>query len=81
MTPGLLYEAFHALRRQAAVGIDGVDWDAYADGVYARLADLHERVQSGRYRAQPARKNPGHSSLSCPTYSPSMHKSNQALTT
>lgn len=56
MTPGLLYEAFNALRRQAAAGIDGVNWEVYADGVHGRLADLHARVQSGRYRARPAKR-------------------------
>ena len=57
VTPGLLYEAYFALRRQAAAGVDGVAWEDYADGnLHDRLADLHERIQSGRYRAQPAKR-------------------------
>lgn len=56
-TPGLLYDAYMALKRQAAAGVDGVDWYAYGDeGFHTRLADLHERVQSGRYRAQPVKR-------------------------
>jgi group II intron reverse transcriptase/maturase len=56
ITPGLLCEAFFALRRQASPGIDGVTWDAYADDLHRRLADLHKRVQDGRYRALPAKR-------------------------
>ena len=57
VTPGLLMEAYHALRRQAAVGVDGVDWKGYGDcGLPARLTDLHDRVQSGRYRALPSKR-------------------------
>lgn len=54
ITPGLLYDAFHALRKQAAPGVDGVTWDGYAEHLHAHLRDLHERIQSGRYRARPA---------------------------
>lgn len=56
ITPGLLYEAFHALRRQASPGIDGVTWAAYAEHQHERLADLHGRVQDGRYHALPAKR-------------------------
>ena len=57
ITPGLLFEAYHALRKQAAVGVDGVDWASYGgDGLHARLADLHQRVQDGRYRALPSKR-------------------------
>lgn len=56
-TPGLLYDAYMALKRQAATGVDGVDWYAYGgEDLFARLQDLHERVQSGRYRAQPVKR-------------------------
>ena len=57
ITPGLLTEAYHALRRQAAVGVDGVDWEGYGGSdLHVRLTDLHDRVQSGRYRALPAKR-------------------------
>ena len=56
VTRGLLNEAYYALRRQAAVGVDGVDWASYGASLDTRLADLHERVQSGRYRALPSKR-------------------------
>ncbi len=36
--------------------MDGVRWEDYGRNLEARLADLHERVQSGRYRATPSRR-------------------------
>jgi len=51
-----LGEAFSALSRSAAPGVDGVTWDDYARNVGANLRDLHARVQSGRYRAKPSRR-------------------------
>jgi RNA-directed DNA polymerase len=33
-----------------------VTWRDYGRNLEARLADLHERVQSGRYRATPSRR-------------------------
>ncbi len=54
---GLLREAFDALKRDAAPGVDGVTWEQYdGEGLVERLADLHERVQSGRYRAKPSKR-------------------------
>ena len=51
-----LREAFRALRRKAAAGVDGMVWEDYEAGLEARLADLHERVHRGAYRAQPSRR-------------------------
>jgi len=56
VTVELLRESFHALKRNAAPGVDNVTWRQYADGLEARLIDLHGRVQSGRYRAQPSKR-------------------------
>src|SRR3954468_2212069 len=56
LSPGLLREAFLALRRDAAPGADGLTWrDCEAD-LEPRLADLHARVHRGAYRAQPSRR-------------------------
>jgi len=33
-----------------------VTWDAYGDGLERKLADLHERIHRGSYRAQPSRR-------------------------
>ena len=53
----LLRAAFDALRRAAAPGVDGVTWEQYdGEGLVERLADLHDRVQSGRYRAKPSKR-------------------------
>ena len=52
----LLRESFLALRRDAAPGVDGLTWTDYEADLEPRLADLHDRVHSGAYRAQPSRR-------------------------
>jgi RNA-directed DNA polymerase len=49
--------AYHQLKRDAAVGVDGVTWAEYGEGLEARLTDLHGRVHRGAYRAQPSRRH------------------------
>ena len=56
VTPDALRWAFHALKRDAAAGVDGMTWALYAEGLEERLLDLHRRVQSGAYRALPVRR-------------------------
>lgn len=56
LTPHLLVTSFRALRRDAASGVDGVTCKEYEKGLACRLLDLHDRVQSGRYRAQPSKR-------------------------
>jgi len=51
-----LYRAFDDLKKDAAPGVDGVTWHQYEQDLAANLRDLHERVQSGRYRASPSRR-------------------------
>src|SRR5262249_21652214 len=51
-----LRAAYWAIRPQAAPGVDGVTWTDYGQALEANLQDLHERVQSGRYRAKPSRR-------------------------
>src|SRR3989449_10603737 len=48
--------SFHALKREAAPGVDGVTWKEYETGLEDRLIDLHGRVHRGAYRAQPSRR-------------------------
>ena len=48
--------AFFALKKTAAVGIDGVTWQDYEQNVEANLADLHGRIHRGAYRAKPSRR-------------------------
>ena len=51
-----LYLAFDEVNPKAAPGVDGVSWAEYERDLGANLRDLHERVQSGRYRASPSRR-------------------------
>jgi RNA-directed DNA polymerase len=57
LTPELLRDSFYQLNRDASPGIDGVTWDAYASGMDLSIPDLHERLHSGRYRAQPVKRS------------------------
>jgi group II intron reverse transcriptase/maturase len=52
----LLRWSFHALKRDAAPGSDGVTWRDYEAELEGRLCDLHEHLHRGAYRAQPARR-------------------------
>jgi len=51
-----LMRAFDDLKKGASPGVDGVTWYAYEQNLHENLRDLHERVQSGRYRASPSRR-------------------------
>ena len=51
-----LARAFRRLRKDAAVGVDGVTKEAYGKELDANLADLHERLKSKRYRHQALRR-------------------------
>src|ERR671933_823033 len=56
LSPGLLREAFLALRRDAAPGVDGLTWRTYAADLDRRIEALHARVHRGAYRALPSRR-------------------------
>ena len=56
ITPEALETAFLALRRDAAVGVDGISWSEYEEGLEGYLPDLHRRVHAGTYRALPVRR-------------------------
>ena len=51
-----LYNAFLALSRDAAPGVDGVTWEHYEANLQRNLEDLHSRVHRGAYRAKPSRR-------------------------
>jgi RNA-directed DNA polymerase len=52
-----LREAFYALKRHAAPGVDGLTWQAYEAELELRLGDLHDRVhRGGPYHPQPSRR-------------------------
>jgi retron-type reverse transcriptase len=54
--PEMLRTVFFALKREAAPGVDGVTWRAYAADLDRRVEDLHARLQRGAYRALPSRR-------------------------
>jgi RNA-directed DNA polymerase len=53
---GMLRESFHALKRKAAPGIDGVTHAMYAEDLEGNLAALEKRLKEGRYRATPVKR-------------------------
>ena len=52
----LLREAFFALKRDAAPGVDGMTWRIYEADLDLKLTDLASRVHGGAYRALPSRR-------------------------
>ena len=46
-----LWEAHRRIRKDGAVGIDGVSGDVYAENLMVNLKALHERMRKGLYRA------------------------------
>ena len=54
ITTEALEAAYFSLKKDAAAGVDGVTWHEYGQGLAERLHDLHDRVQSGAYRALPS---------------------------
>ena len=56
VTVDLLRDAFLALKRRAAPGVDGVTWQDYEADLEGNLQKLHTRVHRGTYRAQPVRR-------------------------
>jgi group II intron reverse transcriptase/maturase len=57
VSPAMLRMAFHAIKRDAAPGVDGMTWENYEKDLDRRIDDLHTRVHAGAYRAQPSRRS------------------------
>lgn len=51
-----LARAFRRVRKDAAVGVDGVTVEQYAQNLEENLRELHERMKAGKYRHQPIRR-------------------------
>ena len=51
-----LRDAYLALKRKAAAGVDGVTWSEYGQDLEANLLDLHGRAHRGAHRAKPSRR-------------------------
>jgi len=62
----LFREAFFALKRDAAPGVDGLTWKTYEADLELKLADLHSRVHRGAYRVLPSRRSRTRSSRKRP---------------
>lgn len=56
VTHEVLQDAFLALKRQAAPGVDGMTWQDYEAELESNLERLHDKVHRGSYRAQPVRR-------------------------
>ena len=52
----LLRQAYGALKHDAKAGVDEVTWKEYGEGLEERLLDLQDRIQGGRYRAKPSKR-------------------------
>lgn len=51
-----LRRAYSRMRKDAAVGVDGMTKEHYGQDLEVRLEDLHTRLRSKRYRHQPIRR-------------------------
>ena len=51
-----LREAYLALKRDAAPGVDGETWRQYGENLESNLQDLSARLRRGAYRAKPVRR-------------------------
>src|SRR3990172_2752474 len=51
-----LERAYHRMRKDAAVGVDGITKEQYGQELEANLQDLHARMKAKRYRHQPIRR-------------------------
>jgi group II intron reverse transcriptase/maturase len=51
-----LGRAFHRIRRDAAVGVDGITKEQYEQDLEGNLQELHERLRSRQYRHRPIRR-------------------------
>ncbi|MCC7000487.1 MAG: group II intron reverse transcriptase/maturase [Deltaproteobacteria bacterium] len=53
---GALRRAYDRIRKDAAVGVDGITKEDYGQDVEVKLHDLHQRLVTKRYRHQPIRR-------------------------
>ena len=53
---GALKRAYQRIRKDAAVGVDGVTKEQYGQELESNVANLHGRMKTGRYRHQPLRR-------------------------
>jgi hypothetical protein len=51
-----LEQAYLALKRDAAAGVDGQTWQSYGQDLQSNLLDLSDRLARGGYRPQPVKR-------------------------
>jgi len=51
-----LKRAYEGIRKDAAVGVDGVEKEQYGQELEENIRGLHERMKAGKYRHQPIRR-------------------------
>jgi RNA-directed DNA polymerase len=51
-----LTRAFHRIRKDAAVGVDGITKEQYGQELGSHVRDLHQRLRTMRWRHQPIRR-------------------------
>jgi len=51
-----LTRAFHRIRKDAAVGVDGITKEQYGQELESRVRGLHQRLRTMRWRHQPIRR-------------------------
>ena len=51
-----MLDAYYALKREAAAGVDGETWQHYGENLEGNLRELAERLKRGAYRAKPVRR-------------------------
>ena len=56
MDEAALGRAFSRIRKDAAVGVDGITKEQYGQQLEENLRGLHERLRTMRYRHQPIRR-------------------------
>ncbi len=56
ITPERLHQAYLSLNKQSAKGIDREGWTSYGKNLPARLADLHQRIHTLKYKPQPVKR-------------------------
>ena len=56
LTPEFLLETWKQLNRRGAGGVDGQSVAEFEEGLEQRVADLWQRVRTGRYKAPPVRR-------------------------
>ncbi len=56
VSPEALKRAFASIRKDAAVGVDGITKEQYGQRLEENIRELHGRLKAGKWRHQPIRR-------------------------